>query len=259
LLASVLMAVGVLSAGGFAVVERRASHPLVPPEARLSPLVRWGAFGSFFNTATTSSSFTVATLYLQNDLGLSPLRAAGLLVTFSILVVVGSLGAPRLIITLGWTRTLGCGLGVVAAGNAVLVALPHVTGVGVAAGICGLGLGVGSVAATDMGTAVGKGAKGTAAGVLNTAAQLGTAVGTASILLVATALEPRIAWAVVVVVAALAAVTADTARSSGPSPHVDDVDRRAAARVARKSSTGCAKPFNETVSSDSKSITSPVT
>ena len=56
------LAVGVLSAIGFARVERRARHPLVVPEARRSPHIWWGAFGSFFNTATTSASITVATL-----------------------------------------------------------------------------------------------------------------------------------------------------------------------------------------------------
>jgi MFS family permease len=85
-LAGAVTAVGVLAAAGFVLVERRATHPLVAPAARRSPLLRWAAFGSFFNTATTSSSITVATLYLQDELGLTPLATAALLVTFSILV-----------------------------------------------------------------------------------------------------------------------------------------------------------------------------
>jgi len=205
-LAGAVTTLGVLAAAGFAPVERRASHPLVGPAARRAPVLRWGAFGSFFNTATTSSSITVATLYLQDQLGLAPLRAAALLVTFSILVVGGSLGAPRLITALGWSRALGCGLGIIAAGNTLLVAWPHVIGVGVAAGICGLGIGIGSVAATDMGTAVDEAIKATAAGVLNTAAQLGTAIGTSLILLVATTLQPRPAWAVAACLAIVAAL-----------------------------------------------------
>jgi Na+/melibiose symporter-like transporter len=143
-LAGAVTTLGVLAAAGFAPVERRASHPLIRPAARRAPVLRWGAFGSFFNTATTSSSITVATLYLQDRLGLTPLRAAALLVTFSILVVGGSLGAPRLITALGWSRAVGCGLSIIAAGNTLLVAWPHVIGVGVAAGICGLGIGIGS-------------------------------------------------------------------------------------------------------------------
>src|SRR6266567_1219701 len=69
-LAGAVTTLGVLAAAGFAPVERRASHPLVGPAAGRAPVLRWGAFGSFFNTATTSSSITVATLYLQDQLGL---------------------------------------------------------------------------------------------------------------------------------------------------------------------------------------------
>jgi MFS family permease len=207
LLAGAVTGLGVVAAAGFALVERHARHPLVEPAARRLPVLRWGAFGSFVNTATTSSSITVVTLYLQDRLGLSPLRAAALLVTFSILVVVGSVGAPRLVTALGWGRALGWGLGVIAAGNALLVAWPHVIGVGVAAGLCGLGIGLGSVAATDMGTAVDEAIKGTAAGVLNTAAQLGTAVGTSLILVVATTFRPRPAWAIAACLAVLASLT----------------------------------------------------
>jgi MFS family permease len=207
-LASAVTTVGVLAVAGFTAVERRARHPLVATAAWHAPALRWGAFGSFFNTATTSSSFTVATLYLQNELGLTPLRAAGLLVTFSILVIFGSLGAPRLIAALGWGPALGCGLGIISIGNAVLVVWPEVIGVGVAAGICGFGIGIGSVAATDMGTHVDEAIRATAAAALNTAAQLGTAIGTALILLVAITVEPRAAWIVAAGLATVAALAA---------------------------------------------------
>jgi predicted MFS family arabinose efflux permease len=142
--------------------------------------------------------------------------AASLLVAFSILVVVGSGAAPRLLAALGWSRALCCGLACIATGNLVLVAWPQVAGIGLAAGICGLGIGIGSVAATDMGTAVDEPVRSTAAGVLNTAAQLGTAIGTALVVLVATAFEPRIAWAVVAVLAASGALAAAWRAPAGP-------------------------------------------
>jgi MFS family permease len=217
-LGGMVTAAGVLAAACFVRVERRAADPLVAPAARRSPRLRWGTVGSFLNTATTSSSFTVATLYLQDRLGLTALGAASLLVTFSLLVVVGSGAAPRLVAALGWSRALCCGLGCIAAGNLVLVAWPQVAGIGVAAGICGLGIGIGSVAATDMGTAVDGPVKSTAAGVLNTAAQLGTAIGTALVLLVATASEPRAAWAVVAVCAGAGALAAGRRAPAGPGP-----------------------------------------
>ncbi len=49
--------------------------------------------------------------------------------------------------------------------------------------IAGLGLGVSSVAANALGTDVGEPLQGAAAGALNTAAQLGTALGVAALLL----------------------------------------------------------------------------
>jgi MFS family permease len=216
---------GLLAMTGFWLLERRTSHPLVMPAARRSPRLRWGAAGSFLNTATTSGSVTVATFYLQGELGLPPVRAAAVLVSFSLLVVLGSLGAPRIIRAFGWGGASCVGLGVIAAGNGLLVLRPDVIGIGVAAAICGLGIGVGSVAATDLGTAVDEEIKATAAGVLNTAAQLGTAIGTALILVVSTTFQPRTAWAVVAALAGVAAfaavvraprgATAPTGRTAG--------------------------------------------
>ncbi len=192
-------------------------------------MLRWGAIGSFFNTATTSSSITVATLYLQHELGQTPLRAAALLVSCSILAVFGAIAAPKVISRLGWGAALGCGLGIIAAGNVVLVAWPEVIGVGAGAGLCGFGIGIGSVAANDMGTAVSEAIKGTAAGVLNTSAQLGAAIGTALILVVATSFQPRTSW---IVAAVLAGVAAVCACGSGPTTELEEpAGLRAGARA----------------------------
>lgn len=216
-----------VTAGGvlamaFAHVERRADEPLVPLAARRSAALRWGTWGSFVNTATTSSSMTVATLHLQDQLGLGPLRTAAILVTFSVLVVPGSVAAPAVVGALGWGRTLAGGLAIVAAGNAVLVVAPQPFGVAAAAGICGLGIGLGSVAATGLGTAVEDGLKGVAAGVLNTAAQLGTAVGTAMVLLVARATEDRAAWAVAALAAGSGAILAAVRAPGRPARTTQD-------------------------------------
>lgn len=198
----------------FRVVDARTASPLIPVAARQSARLRWGAFGSFVNTATTSSTITVATLYLQHELGLSPMGAAGTLVSFSVLVVVASMAASRLIGVVGWRRSLGLGLAVIACGNASMVVWPSVIGIAVAAGLGGLGIGIASVSATDMGTHVDDSIKATAAGVLNTAAQLGTAIGTAVILLIATAGSPRNAW--IVATGCTVVVAFAAARGSDP-------------------------------------------
>ncbi|MGW0229943.1 MFS transporter [Actinopolymorpha singaporensis] len=214
-LAVAVTVLGLLAAAGFVLLERRLRRPLVARAAWRSSGLRWGAFGSFFVTATTSSSVIVATLYLQGKLGLTPLRAAMLLVSFSILAIVGSTLSPRLVAVLGWSHTVSAGLGVVAVGTLVFVVWPQVTGIGLAAAISGLGIGITSVAANDMGTTVDVHLKGTAAGVLNTAAQLGAAVGVAAIGLIATTTQPRVAWLVVAALAAGAAVATASSRVGG--------------------------------------------
>lgn len=207
-LGAAVVASGVASGVGFVLAERHATGPLVAPAAWRSAPVRWGTFGSLANTATTSGSFTLAMLVLQNELGLTPLRAGGLLLTFSLLVVPGSALAPRLIAAMGWLRALGLGLGIIGFGNLMLAAWPVPAGIPLAASLAGLGIGIGSVAATDIGTQVAEAVKATAAGLLNTAAQLGTALGTALVLLLATTLETRMAWGLTAGMATTAALVA---------------------------------------------------
>ncbi len=198
-------ALGAATVAVFAVHERRGRLPLIPVGARRSSAVRRAALVSFVNTAATGSSFTVATIHLQRDLGLTALDTAGLLVGFSVLVIAGSALAPTLVARIGTTRTLTTGLAAIAAGNLVLVALDPPAAVGIAAGICGAGIGISSVAANDLGTSVRADLRAVAAGALNTAAQLGTAIGTAVLVLLATQATPRLAWGAA---AALALVTA---------------------------------------------------
>ena len=207
-LGGALIAGAVAASAGFVAVERRAAEPLIATPAWGSARLRWGTLGSFSNTATTSGSFTLAMLYLQDELGLTPLRAAGLLVAFSLTVVAGASQAPRLIARTGWGRALGSGLVTIGVGNGLLVGWSGQLGVAVAAAVSGLGIGVGSVAATDMGTDVPPTIKATAAGMLNTAAQIGTALGTALVLMLATALDDRAAWALVACLAVAVGVAA---------------------------------------------------
>ncbi|MGA8995436.1 MAG: hypothetical protein WB441_14135 [Nocardioidaceae bacterium] len=115
---------------------------------------------------------------------------------------------------------------VIALGNLLLATWPHVVGVGVAAALSGLGLGVASVAATDWGTSVEDTIKTTAGGIPNTAAQLGTALDTAVLLLVSTTMSPRLAWLLGALLAGAAAITTlrgcPTRPGPAPPSSVDD-------------------------------------
>jgi predicted MFS family arabinose efflux permease len=212
----VLLAVAALLAGAFVLVDRRAAAPLLPgPLLRRRPL-RQGATGALLNTLTTSSVITLATLYLQNTRGHSPLAAGLMLLPFSLAVVGGAaLAAPALT---RWPpqRLVAAGLAVIAVFDAVLIgaasspwALPACVALG------GAGIGLSSVAATRLGTSVPAEARGTASGIINTAAQLGTALGIATLLLVAALSTgipergspvPVIAWVLAAVISGAGAV-----------------------------------------------------
>ena len=203
----------------FVRADRRASAPLLPAAALAIPALRRGTLGAFLNTATTSSAMTLATLYLQDGLHRSPLAAAATLAPFSLAVVAGSALAEPALRRIRAERVLAIGLAVIAvalvavAGVALTLARPRSGAVGPGLAACvataGTGLGLASVAATTLGTAVPETLRGTAAGIINTAAQLGTAIGIAVLWLVAAATTgapgaraPVIAWAGGAVIAA---------------------------------------------------------
>ena len=106
---------------------------------------------------------------------------------------------------------MAAGLALIAAADAALLPAARSPWGVPGAAAAGLGLGLSSVAATSLGTDVGPRWRGGASGIINTAAQAGTAVGVAALLLVAASTggvpaaggpEPGAAWAVAAAVAA---------------------------------------------------------
>lgn len=188
----------------FVAADRRSSAPILPPAVTRLPGLRRGAGGAFFNTATISVA-TLITLYLQTTLGRTPLEVAAALLPLSLAVIPGSAVAARLIVRRPAERVAAAGLAVIAAGIAAPLLDPHrplLLAVGMA--VAGFGLGLSSVATTSLATDVPEGPRATAAGLVNTTAQLGTAIGTAALLLLADATTNLLAWAL----AAAAAVAA---------------------------------------------------
>jgi MFS family permease len=207
----------------FLAVDRRAAGPLLPgPLTRGRPL-RQGALGSFLNTAATSSVITLVTLYLQNTLHRTPLQAALTLLPFSLLVIVGSASSAALQRRLAPPRVVAAGLLVIAVADVALIpAADSAWAVPVCAAAAGLGIGLSSVAATSLGTEVSERWRGSASGIINTAAQLGTALGTAVLLLIASVTSglpgpghppPRLAWGIGAALAAAGALRFLVARS----------------------------------------------
>ncbi|MFZ0089362.1 MAG: MFS transporter, partial [Solirubrobacteraceae bacterium] len=208
---AVLVGAGALLLAIFARAQRIVPEPLLPAAAARSPRLRAGAGGAFLNTATTSSVVTLATLYLQHARGVGPAAAGLRLVPFSICVVLGSTVAGRLLAQRDPCVGLTAGLGAIAIGDAGLLAVPLADGLlSVCVAIAGLGIGLSSVAATALGTNVPGELQGAAAGILNSAAQVGTALGVSAAVLIAGATEhvpfpvhgPRLSWALAALFAA---------------------------------------------------------
>ncbi len=211
-----LLGASVVLAAGFVAVDRRAAAPLLPaPLLRIRPL-RQGTLGGFLNTATTSSVITLVTLYLQDTLHRTPIEAAATLLPFSLLVIAGSAAAAAGLRRWPAPRVVAAGLAIIAVADAALIpAARSAWAVPVCAAAGGLGIGLSSVAATGLGTDVSERWRGSASGIINTAAQLGTALGIAVLLLIASFTSglpgpghppPDLAWAVGAAVAAAGAL-----------------------------------------------------
>jgi len=177
----IALAVGLLTA--LARRERRVRDPLVPPAFLRSRPIVAANLTALALTASTTPAMFLAILYVQQVLQFSPARASVLFPAFSLAVVSGSLSAPRLLRRVGARRTLVTGFLGIGAGALVLVALSPANAVVqllAAFTSMGVGLGVASVASTHTGTeAAEPDRQGVASGLLNSAAQIGTAIGLA--------------------------------------------------------------------------------
>ena len=179
------------SFGAFVFVERRAADPLVPLGLfRLRGLVG-AALVAFALTAATAPVSVLVTLYLQSTLGYSASFAGLAGLPLSLCVIAGSVLGGRIASRLGGRATMALGLAVVAASALVTAGITAEGGVGyvlVGAALSGLGLGCASVASTARGTsAVERGDRGLASGFMNTSAQVGTALGLAALISLASA------------------------------------------------------------------------
>lgn len=168
----------------FVVAEGRAKDPLVPLGVFRSGDLLGANLVALALTAATTPPMFLCTLYVQRVLGYPPGEAALLFPPFNLAVVAGSFLAPRLIGALGHRAAMASGLLLVAFGSASLLTLPPagapVLRLLASFSLMGAGLGWASVASTASGTSsVDAEKQGMASGLLNAAAQVGTALGLA--------------------------------------------------------------------------------
>ncbi|MER7850557.1 MFS transporter [Kitasatospora sp. NPDC096077] len=180
--APVAAAVALLLA--FLAVERRATQPLVPPDVLRRPLLALANATVFTLGAAMFAMWFLLSLYFQQVLGYSPLKAGLAFVPGALAIIAGARAATRLIPRTGPGRLAATGMVLATAGFAWLsritpdssygadVLLPFV--------LCTLGMGLSTmpltVAATS-GTA--REEAGLASGLVNTSRQVGGALGLA--------------------------------------------------------------------------------
>jgi MFS family permease len=194
----------------FARIEARAADPLLPPHLlRCARLTAANLVAAALTAATTPPLF-LCVLEIQHRLGSSPTRTGLLFVPVNLSVIAGSLVGPRAVRVAGARAAMAAGLALVAAGALWLIGgggslarfLPAFVAMG-------LGLGCASVASTAVGTtAAGPAREGVASGLLTTAAQVGTVVGLAALVGLATAAGERAAFVAAALVAGAGAAAA---------------------------------------------------
>jgi EmrB/QacA subfamily drug resistance transporter len=197
---------------GFAIVERRVPDPLLPPTTLRSRSLVGANLAAFSLTAVTSPAGVLGTLYAQHELELDPTSTGLAFLPFSLAVIAGSALSPGLTRRVGMRTTMATGIATTGVAAAALSQL----GTGLAGlplliaglAVSGLGLGCAAVASTATGTAAaGADRQGLASGLLNTATQIGTALGVAALVTLAAGTDLRTAYlaaAVLAIVAALA-------------------------------------------------------
>ncbi|MCT1734851.1 MFS transporter [Kocuria marina] len=187
---------------------RRTQAALIPLSALRDAKLRTGVLASAVNTATTSSTGVLVSTHLQTTAGSTALQASLSLMPFSIGVIIGSTLAPRLIRARSRATVLILGTALCGVANATTAAV-LVPGWGLRGALLavGVGLGLASVAATGIGTDVEEQRIPVATGLLNTSAQLGTALGVAATMATASMVGSTTAGLLLAgVVALLAAV-----------------------------------------------------
>jgi MFS family permease len=174
----------------FAVIERRAADPLLPPGTLGEPRLSGALLASLAVTTASTGPLFVCLLYLQGERGLGAAETGLLYAPFNIAVIAGSAAGARVLDRRGAVAGVGAGLLSLAAGAASLVAVPAVGAAAAlpAFALMGLGVGCAAVAATEAGTATASDHReGLVSGLLNTAAQLGNALGVSAFVVLAAA------------------------------------------------------------------------
>jgi EmrB/QacA subfamily drug resistance transporter len=185
-----LVTAGVLAAA-FVLIERRAASPLLPFEVFRGTTLAVATVITVVVASVAFSQFFLLTLYLQQVLHYSAARTGLAFVAIAVTVAVTSNVAQRLVTRLGPRRVLAAGLLLAATSEGLLTRLPvhanYATDLLPSFILIGAGMGLSFVAVTIAALAGVPGRDaGIASGLVNTARQVGGAVGLAGVTTIAT-------------------------------------------------------------------------
>jgi EmrB/QacA subfamily drug resistance transporter len=181
---------------GFVVVEATSSRPLIPLALFRPRSLRIGNLVTLCMGAVMTAVFYFLSLYLQQALGYSALRAGLAVVPTTVILIAGGFASRQLVAVIGGRLQLLIGGAITAGGTAWLALAPahpaylaHILGPALVAGV---GLSLMLLPVTMAGTAgVSPRDAGAAAGLLNTSRQLGGAIGLAVLVTVAATATSR--------------------------------------------------------------------
>jgi len=168
----------------FIVVESRADAPLVPFDIFATRALRYANLATLFLLGTVVTVFFFASLFMQQVLHYSPLRAGLAYVPLAVVVAVGAGLASGLVTKLPAKAVLAVGLVLVTAGLLLLTRMPsdaaYPTGVLPVFLVIGLGMGLSFVPLQIAAQAgIPEHRAGLSAGLINTSQELGGALGVA--------------------------------------------------------------------------------
>jgi EmrB/QacA subfamily drug resistance transporter len=180
----VLAAVAASALLGFAALERRAPHPLVPPGTLRARTLSAGVSLVFAGTGLLIGLFFLGSLYMQRTLGLSAVEAGLGFLPAAVMIGVMSHVTSHLLPRVGTRATAVAGLALAAGGNLLLSGMDPggSYAADVLPGLLVTSAGVGLVFVTASVTAmheVGHDRAGLASGLMTTAHEIGAALGVA--------------------------------------------------------------------------------
>jgi EmrB/QacA subfamily drug resistance transporter len=177
---------------GFLLIERRVHDPLVPLRIFRQRILVGANLLTIIHAATTNTPLFFLTLYLQQIKGYSPLMTGLAFLPANLTIIVGSSLGSALTTRLGLRRALLIGMSIIGAALLLLAQiavgshfvpdlLPGLLLLGLGLGAVGVAVNVAGIDHIDQAE------HGLAWGLVNTSARLGTALGLALLVTLATA------------------------------------------------------------------------